>query len=453
VAAEQWFREQAPSQRWFGDKGRVIEDVSIVWSATPQQLEGAALCVAEFLFSNGARNRYFAALGSDRGRDVTTDPVFTRWLLSTLLSKDGLPTELAWQPLAPLPADASGEPGRGLGVQQSNTSIRYPGELLIKVNRRLAEGVSPEVELTTVIQHSQDHSSTTPTFGSLWMVLPKTEPMCLAIASQFVPNSGDGWSTMLDLLRNVRSDTDFDRLLLEVQAIANLTASMHRALASDPWRQSTAPESVSEDDITLWSDTTSLALEGLLTELKAHQQRLPDHISYLVDLIADASSELHRRTQGFTVLRGTHKIRTHGDYHLGQVLRKPNGAYVAIDFDGEPERPLAERRRKYSALRDVAGMLRSFSYARGTIEMERSGATEGRAILREWESALRERFLSTYTAGLANQSITFLPRSEEDVRLALRALEFEKAIYECRYEMNNRPDWLWLPLTSLVHES
>lgn len=452
MSAERWFTEQAPSQRWFGDKGRAIADVSIVWSANPLAMAGAALFVADFHFSDGARSRYFAALGSEIDGDITSGPSFTRWLIGTLLDTDALPSELTWQPLAPLPAGISVEPGRGLGVQQSNTSIRYPGDLLIKVNRRLAEGVSPEVELTTVIQHSQDHSSTTPTFGSLWMELPNTEPMCLAIASQFVPNSGDGWSTMLDLLQNVGSDTDFDRSLVEVEAIANLTASMHRALASDPWRQSIAPELVGDDDITIWSDTTSMALEGLLTDLGELRGRLPVHVSKLVDLIADASSQLRRRIQGFTVLRGTHKIRTHGDYHLGQVLRKPSGNYVAIDFDGEPERPLPERLRKNSALRDVAGMLRSFSYVRGTVEMKRAGAHGGIAILREWESAARERFTSTYAGGISNQLFTFAPSSEEDVRLALRALELEKAIYECRYEMNNRPDWLWLPLTSLVHE-
>ena len=372
-------------------------------------------------------------------------PPYTRYVLRTLVEPATLPTGLSWERLASLPPDVRPGPGKSLGVQQSNTSIRYQGDLLIKMNRRLSPGISPEVELSAVMQRSEDRGRTTATYGALWLEVPSEPPACLAIASQFIQNQGDGWSTLLGLLRQARTQQALDASLVEVEAVAALTASMHRALSADPWRDAVAPVFVGEDDVNRWVDAANRDLEELLATIERVRPSLSPELVALVHLVPAAVPELRRRVQGLSVLRGTHRFRIHGDYHLGQVLRKPGGGYVAIDFDGEPERPLSERRQKYSGLRDVAGMLRSFAYARGTIELERAQSGDGVSILREWESAARERFLATYVSGVSAQHFTFVPPSAEDMRQALAALELEKAIYECRYEINNRPNWLWLP--------
>jgi maltose alpha-D-glucosyltransferase/alpha-amylase len=120
-----------------------------------------------------------------------------------------------------------------------------------------------------------------------------------------------------------------------------------------------------------------------------------------------------------------------------------------VDFDGEPNRPLSERREKYSALRDVAGMLRSFAYARGTAERAGDGRDHSAAWL-AWENDARDRFIRRYQERLSDHAILLIPERTEDTRVAFTALELEKAIYECGYELGNRPDWLWLPLSRLV---
>jgi maltose alpha-D-glucosyltransferase/alpha-amylase len=135
------------------------------------------------------------------------------------------------------------------------------------------------------------------------------------------------------------------------------------------------------------------------------------------------------------------RIRHHGDYHLGQVLRTPAGEFMIIDFEGEPSKPLAERRRKHSALRDVAGMLRSFAYAGAALAGGGRGAEGG-----DWERKVRAAFLEGYLRG---PPPAFLPRDATNVEHLITLFETEKVFYELAYELNNRPDWLWIPMRAL----
>jgi trehalose synthase-fused probable maltokinase len=134
-------------------------------------------------------------------------------------------------------------------------------------------------------------------------------------------------------------------------------------------------------------------------------------------------------------------IRTHGDYHLGQTLYAPRG-WIIIDFEGEPARALPERRQKRSPLRDVAGMLRSFAYVTSALEIQR-----GTRAPEEFEQQARERFLTQY---FANVDPTLLPAGEAAVMNLLSVFELEKAIYELRYELNNRPDWVSIPVAGIT---
>jgi trehalose synthase-fused probable maltokinase len=147
----------------------------------------------------------------------------------------------------------------------------------------------------------------------------------------------------------------------------------------------------------------------------------------------------------------TRKIRCHGDYHLGQVLKTAD-AFLVIDFEGEPGRPLDERRLKHSALRDVAGMLRSFNYAVHTVARERAGA--GRASLLAWlecwETIARRAFLDGYAAAASKSPVRLVPPAEEPFAQACAVFELEKAGYELRYEINNRPDWIPIPLAGIA---
>jgi maltose alpha-D-glucosyltransferase/alpha-amylase len=174
--------------------------------------------------------------------------------------------------------------------------------------------------------------------------------------------------------------------------------------------------------------------------------RLPEAIAGL--------RALAERADGYRDELNTARIRVHGDYHLGQTLRTPDGDWAIIDFEGEPARSLAERRQRASVLKDVAGMLRSFAYARGAAERAAEASAvpdrEARDRLAVWESGARRAFLEGYRQALAAAAMRFVPDDDEAFARALAAWELDKALYEVAYEARNRPDWLELPLRSLL---
>ncbi|MCA9861273.1 MAG: phosphotransferase, partial [Thermomicrobiales bacterium] len=157
------------------------------------------------------------------------------------------------------------------------------------------------------------------------------------------------------------------------------------------------------------------------------------------------------RAHGYTLLDGLHKTRVHGDFHLGQVLVTKDGRLLVVDFEGEPQRPAFEREAKYSPLKDVAGMLRSMSYATGVVASSHDVQADAvsRAWLEDWERDARQRFLAAYRTAIAASPIPIAPEEESAFLEVLRTLETDKAFYEVRYELSSRPDWAWLPLDSI----
>jgi trehalose synthase-fused probable maltokinase len=212
--------------------------------------------------------------------------------------------------------------------------------------------------------------------------------------------------------------------------LGQTTAELHLALAGGSGDFSAEP--ITAQDVALWKraihDEVGRAVDAL-----ARRQ---------IDVDADA---LLSRAEGVAALHGALKTRHHGDYHLGQVLERDDGSFVIIDFEGEPAKPLAQRREKRSPLRDVAGMLRSLDYARNAALRGSGSSAVGRA--QEWYAAARQAFLDTYLAAIRREKSHLLPA---DVESPLAALELEKAAYEVLYELDNRPDWLPIPLAALV---
>jgi maltose alpha-D-glucosyltransferase/alpha-amylase len=229
---------------------------------------------------------------------------------------------------------------------------------------------------------------------------------------------------------------------------------MHAALASPTDDQAFAPETVSGDDVDRWADrarqsvrdsltllTRQLDAPGFPRDREAEARVLAERGEHFIDWITETADALGTDLGART--------RVHGDYHLGQVLRAPNGELLVIDFEGEPTKPLDERREKTSPLRDVAGMLRSFAYAAATLAM-REG-TRLQTPLRElrtarWERDARNAFLDGY---LANGAGGLLPSSADDTRRLIELFEAEKAFYELSYELNNRPAWVWIPMRGI----
>jgi maltose alpha-D-glucosyltransferase/alpha-amylase len=275
------------------------------------------------------------------------------------------------------------------------------------------------------------------------------------VAQRFVESEADGWRFALDSLRAMlNADKEWEQLhsswLEDMQLLGETTADLHLQLASASSNREFSPEPITHPDVEAWESEAYGSLERV--QVRLGRINAPDEeTSTLIEAFMNALPGLSARRLGFERLVGCSKIRVHGDYHLGQTLRTTDKRFVVLDFEGEPSRPIAERRAKSSPLKDVAGMFRSFNYARGVTERAENGQSHGvPGGLINWERETREAFLSGYLDRARSGHARFLPDSAEDVREALAAWELHKALYEVLYELDNRPSWLGLPLAATL---
>jgi maltose alpha-D-glucosyltransferase/alpha-amylase len=243
----------------------------------------------------------------------------------------------------------------------------------------------------------------------------------------------------------------------EAEVLGAVTREMHMALASDDRDPAFAPEPASTADVRRWADEVRESIDRTL-DLLQHSRAsgsLPDEVARDVDGVLTQRGVVRGLVEGWTAEIGDDvgaRIRHHGDYHLGQVLQAVDGEFMVIDFEGEPARPLEQRRAKHSALRDVAGMMRSFAYAAASCAEEARadlGDHDARTRVDRWEHELREAFMRGYLPEGREHS-PFLPRSRARLDVLLKLFEAEKVLYELSYELNNRPTWVWIPLRGLM---
>jgi trehalose synthase-fused probable maltokinase len=251
----------------------------------------------------------------------------------------------------------------------------------------------------------------------------------LGILQQFEAGARDGWELALDEL-GMRPDTFLDR----VQALGEVTGAMHTELGSDAQDPAFAPDEPSTEALGLLTATVDEQIERIFVGLPEGDERVAP--------IVGRGQDVRERLQLLSHIgAGGRVIRTHGDYHLGQTLLSDRG-WIVLDFEGEPARPLPERRQKRSPLRDVAGMLRSFAYAASASEILR-----GTPAPPGWEERAREAFLAGY---FSSADPGLLPPGQEATEKLLSVFELEKAVYELRYELNNRPDWVGIPVAGIA---
>jgi len=366
-------------------------------------------------------------------------------------------------------------------AEQSNNSVVFGERLILKVFRRLEEGVNPELEVGRFLTEKTNFSQIAPLAGSLEYRRDRGEPVSLAVLQGYVPNQGDAWQYTLTTLAHylkameVPATGDPPALpgnrvqasLLDLPEVATKTiggyldsarllgrrtAELHLALASDPSDPAFAPERISpQDQRSIYQSLNGLAMRSLEL-LRSQLKRLPDDAKDEAKRVLDLEARIAQALRAFLARRvTTSRIRVHGDYHLGQVLYTGHD-FVIIDFEGEPARSLYERRLKRLALRDVAGMLRSFSYASQAAlrseQLQASANPRLEAWARFWVDSVSAAFLRSYltTAGTAS----FVPQSTEDLDLQLSTMLLEKALYELRYELNSRPDWVRIPLRGIL---
>jgi maltokinase len=314
-----------------------------------------------------------------------------------------------------------------LTSEQSNTSLVYGEEAILKVFRRLAPGPNPDLEVTTALARlGSKHVA--PPFGWIETRLEGVSTS-LAILSKYLRLASDGWSLAATSVRDLyatedpraaNAGGDFSG---EARRLGAATAEMHADLA------------IAFGTDELKSDVVRELTEQMYRKLDLATTAVPE-LSRYAEMIGDAYSSLAKLTGPFPVQR------VHGDYHLGQVLRIPETGWVVLDFEGEPAAPLAQRRARSSPLRDVAGMLRSFDYA---ARHQLIGHPE-QASLGDAASDWVRRNANAFCAGYAEAG--GLDPAENDV--LLRALQLDKAVYEVLYEARHRPSWLPIPLDSLA---
>ncbi len=351
---------------------------------------------------------------------------------------------------------------RRLSAEQSNSSQIVGDVAVLKIVRKVLAGVHPEGEMTRILTE-RGFGNTAPLFGEVVRVSPDGTPHTLMIVQGFVRNQGDGWGWTLDYLERTSDDmTAEDAALPADKALAGYTvfaASIGRRLgelhavlsqpSDDPAFHCDVADAAALDE---WAAGAIEQLD-LAFELLARPREWPDEETHRLseallaqrDAIADAVRRLARAGVGSL------RTRVHGDFHLGQVLVVQNDAYI-IDFEGEPARPMEQRRAKSCPLRDVAGLLRSFDYAAAAAAPGRvagSPASDERraALIEQFRKLASATFLDAYRAVLHADPQPWVPPAAELPLLDLFLIE--KAAYEIRYEAANRPTWLAIPLRGL----
>lgn len=370
---------------------------------------------------------------------------------------------------------------------QSNTSIVYGQRLILKLFRRLSEGTNPDLEVGRFLTESTGFERTPRVAGALEYRAPQREPGTVAVLQSFVPNEGDAWTYTVDevdrfydsvLLRRMPPEQvpvpagsllELTRqeptpLVLETMSgslenarlLGKRTAELHSALGSDPESPAFAPTPFSAHyQRGLYQSLRNLtaASLGLLRERMG--QLPPDSLGAAESVLAGEAALLRVFRGVVGAKLGGMRIRCHGDLHLGQVLRTGND-FVIIDFEGEPARPLGERRLPRSPLRDVAGMLRSFDYAAHHALMANASGSALRPEdipplepwARFWRQWTGSAFLRAYLAALTPREL--VPPRDDALELLLGVLLLEKNLYELGYELNNRPGWARLPLRAIT---
>jgi predicted trehalose synthase len=336
---------------------------------------------------------------------------------------------------------------RTIATEQSNTSIVFDEELILKVFRRLEPGVNPELEMLRFL--TDRGFANIAKLGGWYAYSGAPMDATLGVLQQYIRDALDGWELALDELTEAP-----DHFLARLRRLGAVTGTMHALLGSDAGDPTFAPEEPSKEALSILTATVDEEIQRIFLEL-------PEDAPALEPIRGRAEEVRERLGQLSHVASFGKVIRTHGDYHLGQTLWTDSrleappaeqaapgedsgleGDWVLLDFEGEPARSLPERRRKRSPLRDVAGMLRSFAYAVAAAEQQRGARVPG-----DWELRARDEFRAGYEETI---DPALLPAGQAAVERLLTIFELEKAVYELRYELNNRPDWIGIPVAAIA---
>ncbi|MFT3865669.1 MAG: hypothetical protein QM729_15485 [Solirubrobacterales bacterium] len=438
--------EWLAGRRWFGSKTRELIQVGVIdmplLDPRPPQLR---IAFVEARFGSGGHEIYqvpiaieaagelpdgarIAALGEAVAYDVIAerrDPPRLLELIAgggQVASAEGR-VVFEWVDGAPPPAGAEVRP---ISSEQSNSSVVFGEDAILKLYRRVEAGVNPELEMLRFL--GRQGFGRIPALLGWFEYEGRPADATLGIAQELIADGRDGWVWVLDGLAG-----DPGSLLEPLRGLGRTIGEMHTALASDPTDPVFAPEERGSESLALFTASLDEQIERVFLDLPEDERLAP---------IAHRGEELRDQLRALARIGGAGMaIRVHADLHLGQTLLNDAG-WTILDFEGEPARPLPERRVKHSPLRDVAGLLRSLAYAPLAARLRRGAEPPP-----DWEHHARERFLDGYLDAI---DPVLLPATKREIDQLLAIYELEKAVYELNYELNNRPDWVEIPVAGIT---
>jgi maltose alpha-D-glucosyltransferase / alpha-amylase len=511
---QQLLASYLPRQRWFGAKSRTIKAVTVLDSVPFPDLN-AILFFLQLTYEDNVVDVYQLALAITTGEAAemirVSDPASIVATVSTsdgpAVLHDAIVREDVRQAIlhfiesgGEFPtlngvlvghsssafAEARGTdrlPARTGSAEQSNTSILYDAKLIMKLFRRLQPGENPDTEIGRFLTETAHFPRIAPFLGEITLRSKEGEPTTIAMLQGLIENEGDGWKWTLEELSHYYDSVailpapqdlgtvptflgeqetpalarEHAGIYLDAASLlGRRTAEMHLALATPTLNPAFAAEGFTTAALVADADRVDAQLTRTLEALKRGMSHLSETISDNAALVLSRRIELFARARAIASATPTdagQRIRIHGDYHLGQVLRS-HSDYVILDFEGEPARSLAERRAKQSPLRDVAGMLRSFSYAAYAAHSAFAQRRPDDAKNLEpwatlWQNSVSTEFLRAYRATMDAAHPELLPKAAQ-AQLLLDAYLLEKSLYELLYELDNRPAWVRIPLSGIL---
>jgi len=494
------------NSRWFGSKARTFRNLKVIEQlAFPSDSDGARLWFVEVNYLDAPTETYTipvkiasaemahsiaqsapnAILGRFAGSngtilcDAIWDATFRLQLFDAIVRRRTLPAR-AGQFVGTATADPGSDelnlPGDSqvLSAEQSNSSMLFDNRFFLKLYRKLEDGVNPDVEITRFLTEHTDFPNVPAFVGALEYRRAKAEPTVVCLLQEAVANEGNVWTLTVDALgryyervlerkADLQNETTLPGVLLEelvggvypekVKLLAQRTGELHLALASRTDHPAFAPEPFNAMAQRSVYQSMRTSLRRAFTSL---EKKLPDVPATFRDeareVLAAEKEILAREKRLLDRRANSAKIRIHGDYHLGQLVYTGKD-FVILDFEGEPARPLSDRKMKRSALRDVAGMMRSFQYAAYAALWQPTMRKEDVPFLERWADLWYRETSSLFLQGYLNATsgAIFVPKNSEDIHIMLEAYLLDKAVYEIGYELNNRPGWVVIPIRGIKH--
>ncbi len=503
------------SCRWFGGKSRVIQNISISNQIKiPLKELTSSLVTIEINYNDGLPEVYQLTLAfTSESKDETGKEIPRKGIIANLELKgeEGLLFDAVYHEdfrnylFESIRKGSKIEYGKGnlvfykgagvnsmgkgeisskiLNAEQSNTSLIYDNKYFLKLYRKLDSTINPDLEITRYLTEKTDFKNSPKFVGAIEFNPDPKHKIVLGMMQDLVANQGDSWDYTKDhleryfenvittkekkfetakgeLIQSLKYDDlpgsfkEFVGVIYSerVNLLGQRTAEMHIALAANPNEKDFEPEAFSlHYQRSVFSSLQSLTRNSF-QNLQKNMKNLPEEVRKEAKEILEMKADIlkcFKRIYKHKI--PTMKIRTHGDYHLGQVLWTGKD-FVIIDFEGEPARAFSERRLKRSPLRDVAGMVRSFHYAAYSsiiepefIQQRKEGNLEQWA--ESWYYHITRLYLDGYLERVGKSD--FIPEEEEDFKILMDTFLLEKAVYELNYELNNRPDWLLIPLRGI----